>query len=217
MTVFDNVAFGLRVRRCWQPAATRRDQAPRRRAARSRAARRACADAIRRSSRAASASASRSRARSRSSRKCCCSTSRSARSTRACAASCAAGCAACTTHPRDQRLRHARSGRSVRARRSHRRHEPWTHRADRRCADALHAAGEPVRVPVPRRGQRAADRAARGMDRRATMPTRSRSCARTISIFVPAPERMRRRTSKPCATSARRCASKCAIRRCPRR
>ena len=47
--------------------------------------------------RAVSASGWRSPARWRSSRRCCCSTSRSARSTRTSAPSCAAGCAGCTT------------------------------------------------------------------------------------------------------------------------
>ena len=46
---------------------------------------------------AGSGSASRWPGRWRSSRRCCCSTSRSARSTPRCARSCAAGCAACTT------------------------------------------------------------------------------------------------------------------------
>ena len=58
---------------------------------------RASSTATRRSSPAASASGWRSPGRSRSSRRCCCSTSRSARSTRACATSCASGCAASTT------------------------------------------------------------------------------------------------------------------------
>ena len=49
------------------------------------------------SSRAASASGWRSPARSRSSRRCCCSTSRSARSTRRSAPSSGNGCGACTT------------------------------------------------------------------------------------------------------------------------
>ena len=97
MTVFENVAFGLRV----QPRASRQ-----RRGRRSARASRSCSiwcsstgspTAIRASSPAASASASRWRARSRSSRACCCSTSRSARSTPRCARSCAAGCARCTT------------------------------------------------------------------------------------------------------------------------
>ena len=53
--------------------------------------------ATRTSSPAVSASGWRWRGRSRWSRRCCCSTSRSAPSTRACAPSCASGCAACTT------------------------------------------------------------------------------------------------------------------------
>ena len=51
----------------------------------------------RRSSPAGSASGWRSRGRSRWSRRCCCSTSRSARSTRRSARSCASGCGAFTT------------------------------------------------------------------------------------------------------------------------
>ena len=93
LTVEDNVAFGLDVRKVPKAVARKRAHElleltglgrPR-------------ASAIRRSSRAASASASRSRARSRPSRSCCCSTSRSARSTPRCARSCASGCGACTT------------------------------------------------------------------------------------------------------------------------
>jgi ATPase subunit of ABC transporter with duplicated ATPase domains len=96
MTVFDNVAFGLRV----QPRAHTPDEAQ------IRAARRNCSiwcssigskTATRASFPAASASASRWPARSRSSRACCCSTSRSARSTPRCARNCAAGCASSTT------------------------------------------------------------------------------------------------------------------------
>ena len=97
MTVFENVAFGLRV----QPRAVRKDEAAHPRArqgiAGSGAARLACPAAIRASCPAASASASRWRARSRSSRASCCSTSRSARSTPRCARSCGNGCARCIT------------------------------------------------------------------------------------------------------------------------
>ncbi len=92
MTVHDNVAFGLT-----------RAQAPEGGDPRARAAScsgssgsRGSPTAIRHSCRAASCSAWRWRARWRSSRRCCCSTSRSARSTRRCAASCANGCAGCT-------------------------------------------------------------------------------------------------------------------------
>ncbi len=97
MNVFENVAFGLRVR-------PRRHRLPEKRAAKrvSRApgpgADREPRGALsRRSSPAASASASRSRARSPSSRASCCSTSPSARSTPRCARSCGAGCGASTT------------------------------------------------------------------------------------------------------------------------
>ncbi len=93
MTVFENIAFGLRVRAA-QGAAVRSAD-PRQGAS-------SCWNwcsstgwptAIRRSCPAASASASRWRARWRSSRACCCSTSRSARSTPRCARNCGAGCA----------------------------------------------------------------------------------------------------------------------------
>ena len=96
MTVFENVAFGLRVR----PRRVRPAEAQIRervmellRLVQLEAPRRA---AIRTSSRAASGSAWRSPGRSRSSRACCCSTSRSARSTPRSGRSCAAGCAICT-------------------------------------------------------------------------------------------------------------------------
>ena len=95
MTVFENVAFGLRV----QPRAIRKDEAthprPRQGIARSGAARLAGQPLSRASCPAASASASRWRGRSRSSRASCCSTSRSARSTPRCARSCGNGCARC--------------------------------------------------------------------------------------------------------------------------
>ena len=83
-TVEENIAFGLRYKRCG------RDET-RRRVARGDGAgapRRARRPQARPSSRAASSSASRSPARSCSSRPCCCSTSRSARSTPACASTC---------------------------------------------------------------------------------------------------------------------------------
>ena len=89
MTVRDNVAFGLKIRK--RPK--ERDRRARRRAARRSSASPATRSATRRSSPAASASAWRSPARSRSSRRCCCSTSRSARSTPRSAPSCASGCA----------------------------------------------------------------------------------------------------------------------------
>ena len=92
MTVYDNVAFGLKIRK----AAARRDRAAGRGAARARPAR-GLAKRSRRSSPAASASGWAWPARSPSSRRCCCWTSRSARSTRGCARSCARGCAGCTT------------------------------------------------------------------------------------------------------------------------
>ena len=77
MTVRDNIAFGLTVRK------------------RSKAEIRERVDEL--SSPAASGSGWRSLARSRSSRRCCCSTSRSAPSTRACGSRCASGCGTSTT------------------------------------------------------------------------------------------------------------------------
>ena len=97
MTVFENVAFGLRVRPQAQsrPRTTRSTQKVQQ-PARARAARLPRRTGILGSSRAASGSASRSRARLRSSRRCCCSTSRSARSMRRSGRSCGAGCGVST-------------------------------------------------------------------------------------------------------------------------
>ena len=93
MSVFENVAFGLRVRKWKEPQI----RAARPRAAAPDAARRPRQPGCRRSSPAASASASPWPAPWRRSRRCCCSTSRSAPSTPRCARSCASGCAGCTT------------------------------------------------------------------------------------------------------------------------
>ena len=93
MTVYDNIAFGLKIRK--RAAAEIETRVAR--AARARAARRGSRSGIRRSSPAASASAWAWPARSPSIPRCCSSTSRSARSTRACAPSCAPGSAGCTT------------------------------------------------------------------------------------------------------------------------
>ena len=88
MTVRDNIAFGLKIRKRPKPrSATRVDEL-----LELVQLARASATAIRPSSPAASGSAWRSPARSPSSRRCCCSTSRSAPSTRASAPSCASGC-----------------------------------------------------------------------------------------------------------------------------
>ena len=95
MTVFENVAFGLRVSR--GGAAGRAEIRQRVSGCSSWSSSTASPSAIPRSSPAASASAWRSPGRSRSSRGCCCWTSRSARWTPRCARSCAAGCAGCTT------------------------------------------------------------------------------------------------------------------------
>ena len=83
LSLFENIAFGLRRKKVAKPEITRRvgemlelvrlPTAPR---------------PSRASSRAASASASRSHARSSTSPPCCCSTSRSARSTCSCARRC---------------------------------------------------------------------------------------------------------------------------------
>ena len=97
MTVFENVAFGLRVRPRRARPPESRDPRARDGAAAPGPARGAWPAAIRASSRAASASAWRSPARSRSSRASCCSTSRSARSTPRSGRTCGAGCATCTS------------------------------------------------------------------------------------------------------------------------
>ena len=95
MTVRDNVAFGLHVRK--QPKARVQERTSDLLGIVGLAA---TPTATPTSSPAGSASAWRSRARSRSSRACCCSTSRSARWTRRSARSCASGCAACTRRSR---------------------------------------------------------------------------------------------------------------------
>ena len=97
LTVFENVAFGLRVRPRRTAPRRGRDPQARPSPAGSGPARLRWPTASRPSSPAASASASRSPARSRPSRACCCSTSRSAPWTPRCARSCGAGCEACTT------------------------------------------------------------------------------------------------------------------------
>ena len=97
MTVFENIAFGLRVRPRRSGRPSRRDPRHACTSCSSWCSSTGSPTAIPRSSRAASASASRWRARSPSSPGCCCSTSRSARSTPRCARSCGAGCGACTT------------------------------------------------------------------------------------------------------------------------
>ncbi len=96
MTVFENVAFGLRVKA--------RKERPNEAVIREKVHGLLnlvqldwLGDRIRINSRAGSASASRSLARSRSSPRCCCSTSRSARSMPRFARTCAAGCGVCTT------------------------------------------------------------------------------------------------------------------------
>ncbi len=97
MTVFENVAFGLRVRPRRQRPAEAQIRRPGHASCSSWSSSRASPAATPPSSRAASASAWRSPGRWRSSPGCCCSTSPSARSTPRCERSCAAGCAACTT------------------------------------------------------------------------------------------------------------------------
>ena len=175
MTVRDNVAFGLE-----DPQAPEGgDRRARRRAARRSSGSPATRTATRRSSPAASASAWRSPARSRSSRACCCSTSRSARWTRRSARSCASGCGACTTRSTSRRVlvTHDQEEAMV-GRRPHRGHGPRAHRAGRRAARALRAAGERVRHGLPRAGQPS---------------SASRSCARTTSRSSLEPGRGRAR------------------------
>ena len=86
MTVFENMAFGLRIKNLPEGEIKRRVVDGRR----SRSASSPTSSAGRRRSRAASASASRSVARSCASRRCSCSTSRCRTSTRSCAATCGA-------------------------------------------------------------------------------------------------------------------------------
>ena len=93
MTVFENIAFGLRVRG-WPDAEVRQRV---RRVAAADPAGRAGAGATRRSCPAASGSAWPWRGRWRPSRRCCCWTSRSAPWTPRCGWSCGSGCGGCTT------------------------------------------------------------------------------------------------------------------------
>ena len=95
----------------------------------------------------------------------------------------AAGTAALAAPParrgaRHQRVRHARPGRGARSRRPRRGDEPRPHRADRHARRGLRPSGDAVRVRVP--GPRQS--AARAGDARAAwhtrVRTRSRSCAR---------------------------------------
>ena len=93
MTVHDNVAFGLTIRQ--RPEG--RDPRSRRPSCSPSSSSRASPTATRHSSPAGSGSGWGLPVRSPSTRRCCSSTSRSARSTRACAPSCASGCAGSTT------------------------------------------------------------------------------------------------------------------------
>ena len=97
MTVFENVAFGLRVKPRGPSAARSGNPGQGRHACSIWSSSITSPSATRRSSRAASASGWRWPGRWPSSRRCCCSTSRSARWTRRCARNCGAGCATCTT------------------------------------------------------------------------------------------------------------------------
>ena len=92
MTVFDNVAYGLRVRN--ESGAPPEGEGASR--ARTREDGRRMPSATPRSSPAASSSAWRWRAPARSRRRCCCSTSRCPTSTPSCAPRCASSCASCS-------------------------------------------------------------------------------------------------------------------------
>ena len=96
MTVFENVAFGLRVRPAPPATVAQGDQVPRLSTAQARAARSPGRTAIRINSRAASVSVLHLPARWRSSRRCCSWTSHSERSTPRCARNCDSGSAVCT-------------------------------------------------------------------------------------------------------------------------
>ena len=103
MTVFENIAFGLRVKRRAAAPARSRDRPARAELCWISCSSAGSRTAIRHSCLADSASAWRWRERWPSSRACCCWTSRSARSTPRCARSCGAGCDGCTrscTSPR---------------------------------------------------------------------------------------------------------------------
>ena len=93
MTVFENIAFGLRVRKAPKQA----DSRTRGRVAAPGSPRNAAESLSRRNFRAASGNALLWRGRSRRSPACCCSTSRSARSMPRCGRNCGSGFAACTT------------------------------------------------------------------------------------------------------------------------
>ena len=112
MTVAENIAFGMKVSKVKRDEG--RDRRACRRAPAAGEARRSRRALSRRRFPAASASASRSPARSPSIRRCCCSTSRSARSTPMCGATCAAGCARSMTSSASPRC----SSRTTRKRRS---------------------------------------------------------------------------------------------------
>ena len=79
---------------------------------------------------------------------------------------------------RDQRVRHARPGRGARGRRPRRRDEPRPHRADRHAGRGLRPSGDAVRVRIPGPREppaRAAMRRARGV----CAPARDRGLARS--------------------------------------
>jgi hypothetical protein len=97
MTVFENVAFGLRVKPRNERPSEAQIKAKVHETAQAWCSSTGWPTATRRSCRAASASALPWPARWRWSPRCCCSTSPLARSTPRCARNCAAGCAACTT------------------------------------------------------------------------------------------------------------------------
>ena len=97
MSVFENVAFGLRVRAAQRAAGERRNRSPRARAAGARAARRPRQAVPVAAFRRPAATGRAGPGAGRRAARCCCSTSRSARSTPRCGKACGPGSAGCTT------------------------------------------------------------------------------------------------------------------------
>ena len=192
MTVFENVAFGLRVRPRAAPAVESRDRAQGQRAARARAARLPRRPlpvaALRRPAAARRAGArARGRAEGAAARRAV----RRARRQGAAGAAALAAPAARRDSPH-QRLRHPRSGRGARARRPRGRHERGP-RSSRRARpdEVVRAPGDAVRHELPRQRQHL-PRARRGRAKRCSVRSRS---------TIPA-HRCRRR-SRPPATRGR--------------
>ena len=109
----------------------------------------------------------------------------------------AVAAAAARRDARHDDLRHARSGGGARALRLDRRHEQGPRRADRAAAPALRRAGERVRDELRRPGEQAR--------RRVGAPARRRAAARAERR-----RRARRRSSASSVSASRRASSSCA-------